>query len=77
MNKLIIAIFTLFSLLQLGCSSEPVKKDKTNPAAYDAASFIMEKEMPSRQPTDESFFYKRCELNKRKVYVDKVEYNCN
>lgn len=72
-----LSLISLAIVLQVACSSEPVKKDKTNPAAYDAGAFIMEKEMPVRQPSDESFFYKRCDLNQRKAYVDKIEYNCN
>lgn len=72
-------VFPVAFLMLVSCSSSSVseRKDRANPAAYDAALFVVEREMPVRAPSNQEFFYKRCTLNNNKVFVDKAEYDCN
>ena len=72
---LVAIVFTIGNLV--GCSSEQKTISKAHPATYLTDIFGVDNGMPMREVQQKEFYFKKCELEARRPFPNRIEFSCN
>ena len=73
-NRLILIIVT--GLIISGCAGKEAPESKAHPAAFVTDIFGIDNGMPIREVQKKEFYFKKCELETRRPFPNRIEYEC-